>query len=287
MPVSRFIQYKNKSIHYRVYGKGRPVILLHGLPADNRIWNDIAIELQNEFLIITPDLPGSGESEMLDGENISIEDYADVIKAIVDFELSEVLSLGEPARAGTNGDLGEVSLIGHSMGGYITLAFAEKYPELLNGFGLFHSTAYADDAEKKQTRGKAIDFIKANGAYPFLKTSTPNLFADRGHLKEMEDMVEEGKKFNASALIQYYYAMINRPDRTAVIKDFRNPVLFIIGERDSVVPLQASLQQCYLPEISHVHILDTGHMGMIEVRERSLQALKSFLKNLTFRYHFK
>ena len=260
---SKFIQYKNKNLHYRVYGNGKPVMLLHGIPVNSTVWNNLAISLQNNFLVFAPDLPGSGNSEMLDGENIGLEDYVDVIKEIL---LTENIS--------------ECTMIGHSMGGYITLAFGEKYPELLNGFGLFHSSAFADDEEKKQTRRKAIEFIKANGAYAFLRTSTPNLFAGKEHLKEMEDIIEEGKKFSAEALIQYYHAMINRPDRTEVLKTFKNPVLFIIGEKDNVFPLQASLQQCHLSSIAHVHILDTGHMGMIEESHKSIAVIKSFLENI-------
>ena len=255
-------------------GKGRPVVLIHGFAEDGNIWKGLIKYLQNNFLLIVPDLPGSGKSEMLDGENVSIEDYAEVIKTILDKELPKV--------SPTGGDLeGAVaSLIGHSMGGYITLAFAEKYPDLLNGFGLFHSSAFADDDEKKQTRQKAIDFIIAKGSHSFLRTSIPNLFAGKEHLKEMEDLIEEGKNFKPEALIQYYHAMINRPDRTDVLKTFNKPVLFIIGEKDNAVPMQASLLQCHLPAIAHVHLLDTGHMGMIEQSERSSVIVESFLQNI-------
>lgn len=260
---SKFLRYKNKNIHYGVFGQGRPVLLLHGLPADSNLWNDIAGSLQNNFLVITPDIPGSGQSEILEGENISIEDYADVIKAILDEE-----------------NIRLCTIIGHSMGGYITLAFAEKHPELLNGFGLFHSTAFADDEDKKQTRHKAIEFIKANGAYAFLKTSTPNLFVGNQHPEEMKKLIEEGKTFDPNALIQYYHAMINRPDRTSVLKTFIKPVLFIIGEKDNVIPLQASLQQCHLPGVSHIYILETGHMGMIEEKGQSELIIRTYLENI-------
>ena len=271
MQNSRLITYKNKSIHYSVFGKGSAVVLVHGFGEDGNVWNELIKELQKNFLIIVPDLPGSGKSEMLD-RDISIEDHAEVIKTILDKELSKV--------SPTGGDLEGAVMIGHSMGGYITLAFAEKYPELLKAFGLFHSSAFADDEEKKQTRRKAIDFIKANGSYAFLRTSIPNLFAGKQHLKEMEDLIEEGKKFRPEALIQYYHAMINRPDRTEVLKIFKKPVLFIIGEKDNAVPLQASLQQCHFPSVAHVHILDTGHMGMIEESSRSLSAIEFFLQNI-------
>ena len=282
MQNSKFIKYKNKSVHYRVFGKGRPVILVHGFGEDGNVWNELIKDLQNIFLTIVPDIPGSGKSEMLEG-NISIEDYADVINEILNAELSAARLISSQQSSPFPPPLGEIEgavLIGHSMGGYITLAFAEKYPDLLKGFGLFHSSAFADDEEKKQTRRKATDFIKTNGAYAFLRTSIPHLFAEKLHLKEMEHLIEEGKKFSPEALIQYYHAMINRPDRTEILKTFTNPILFIIGEKDSAIPLKASLQQCYLPAISHIHILDTGHMGMIEESSRSLMVIKSFLQNI-------
>ncbi len=274
MQQSLFIQYKTKSIYYRVLGKGKPVVLIHGFAEDGNIWNGLIKYLQHNFLLIVPDLPGSGKSEKLDGDKVSIEDYADVIKEILDEELPKVSPKGVDLKGA-----GAV-LIGHSMGGYITLAFAKKYPELLNGFGLFHSSSFADDEEKKQTRHKAIDFIKQNGCYAFLRTAIPNLFAGNKHLKEMEDIIEEGRKFTPEALIQYYRAMINRPNTTEVLKTFNKPVLFIIGEKDNAIPMQASLQQCHLPAISYIHILDTGHMGMIEESAGSFAILQSFLQNI-------
>ncbi len=261
---SKFIKYKNKNIHYREFGKGKPVILVQGFGEDGNIWNELIEDLKDNFKIIVPDIPGSGKSEMLDGENTSIEDYAEVIKAILKEEKIELCCM-----------------IGHSMGGYITLAFAEKYPELLYGFGLFHSSAFADEEEKKQTRRKAIEFIKTKGTYAFLKTSIPNLFADSKHQNDIEMLIEQGKNLTLEALIQYYHAMINRPDRTHVLKIFTKPVLFIIGQKDNAIPLQASLQQCHLPAISHVHILENvGHMGMIEEQKKCSGLLLSFLQNI-------
>ncbi len=274
MANNRSIQYKNKRIHYRVLGNGMPVVLIHGFGEDGNIWNELIKGLQNNFCFIIPDIPGSGRSELLDGGNVSIEDYAEVIKTIIDNELTKVSPMGEDLE----GDV--ATLIGHSMGGYIALAFAEKYPGVLNGLGLFHSSAFADDEEKKQTRYKAIDFIKANGSYAFLRTSIPNLFADKQYLKEMEILIEEGKKINPEALIQYHQAMINRPDRTGVLKNFEKPVLFIIGEKDNAIPLQTSLQQCHLPAIAHINILETGHMGMIEETKKCTDILLSFLQNI-------
>jgi pimeloyl-ACP methyl ester carboxylesterase len=261
----KLLKYNNGSVFYRETGEGTPVILVHGFGEDGNIWEPIVEALSNHFHLIIPDLPGSGNSEMLAAENYSqpgvdktaneqhpsIEDFAEIIKYIMD-DLS----------------IDECVLIGHSMGGYITLAFAEKYPEKLLAFGLFHSSAFADDQQKIEIRLKAIDFIKSNGAQQYLKTSIPNLFADkfkRQHPEKIEDLIVAGNRFTSAALIQYCFAMINRPDRTGVLQRFQKPVLFIMGEKDSAVPMQTSLQQCYIPEISFVHVLpEAGHMGMLE-----------------------
>ena len=260
---SKFIQYKNKNIHYRVAGKGRPVVLLHGMPLDGTVWDNIAGELRNNYSLIIPDIPGSGRSERLE-DNARIENYAEVVKAILD-----------------NEHTGETCIIGHSLGGYIALAFAEKYPELLSGLGLFHSSAFADNEERIQVRLKAIEFIKTNGAYAFLKALIPNLFADKQH-PYIEKLIEKCKDFDAEALIQYYEAMIARPDRTEVLKTTTRPVLFIIGEKDTAVPMQASLLQCHLPAISYVHILEKdAHMGMIESAKECAAFIISFLKNVS------
>jgi pimeloyl-ACP methyl ester carboxylesterase len=264
-----------KKIWYRTEGDGKPVMLLHGFAEDSRIWNHQLEKLTKKFYVIVPDLPGSGKSAMQEGET-PIEEYAEAIKAIVD---AEIIKKEKDISAKNL-----FTLIGHSMGGYIALAFAEKYPELLNGLGLFHSTAYADNDAKKETRRKGIEFIKTNGAYAFIKTTTPNLFSEKTK-KENPDLVEklidQYKDFSSESLIQYYEAMIQRPDRTSVLKSFQKPVLFITGKHDAAVPLQASLEQCHLPAVSHIHILqNSGHMGMWEEKDQATTSLINFLIQL-------
>jgi pimeloyl-ACP methyl ester carboxylesterase len=263
---NREILYNNRTIFYRETGRGTTVVLLHGFAEDGTIWNHIVEELKQTFHFIIPDIPGSGYSEMLPTGKVptsnlpdppaqiqhpTIEDFAEVMKYILDHE-----------------SINECVLIGHSMGGYIALAFAEKYPERLHALGLFHSSAFADDSAKIEARLKAIEFIKSNGTQAFLKTSIPNLFADKfkqQHPQKIETLISSGNKFTPESLIQYYHAMIQRPDRTQVLKTLLKPILFIIGENDNAIPLQISLQQCHIPGISYVHILaNTGHMGMLE-----------------------
>jgi len=262
------ILFRNKKIFYRVEGKGKPVVLLHGFAEDGNIWNKQIEALKEKYLLIIPDLPGSGGSEMLDGKS-TLEDYAELIKAIAD---EEVFKEKKENR---------FCLIGHSMGGYITLAFAEKYPELLNSFGLFHSSAFADTEEKIAVRKKGIAFITKNGTEAFLKTSIPNLFSEETQKEKPEfitQLFDMARGISPEALIQCYEAMILRPDRTNVLRTFEKPVLFIIGKYDAAVPLQTSLQQCHLPAISSVNILQhSAHMGMWEEKELANDYLKEFL----------
>ncbi len=268
-----FILFRNKKIFYKTEGSGNPVMLLHGFGEDGRIWNHQVEKFKKDFLVIVPDLPGCGQSELLDGD-CSLEDYADVIKMIADNE------------AITSKTYGTFSLIGHSMGGYITLAFAGKYGQLLNSFGLFHSSAFADDADKIATREKGIDFIEKNGVQLYAETTVPNLFSDqtrKDNPKLVKDLVEIAGKLPAETLIQYTRAMIKRPDTTAVLQSFSKPVLFIIGIHDNAIPLDASLKQCHLTQIGSTHFLQkSGHIGMWEEQELSNQYLDSFLNYFVY-----
>jgi len=264
--MKKTIQYKNALITYHVYGKGLPLILIHGFAETNTIWKNQVDYLSDYCSLIIPDLPGSGESELpdLSGKNLSINDLADAINSVAE-----------------NENLGPCIMLGHSMGGYVTLAFAEKYPEKLKAFGFVHSTAFADSEEKKQNRLRGIEMMESNGSYIFLKTTIPGLFADvfkKENPAVVTQLIEEGKQFKKETLQQYYYAMIQRPDRTQVLKNTRLPVLFVIGTEDIAAPLNDVMKQVHLPEIAYIHIIEnTGHMSMLEMPEKLNGILKNFI----------
>ncbi len=256
------ILFNGKKLAYGVAGSGKAVVLVHGFGEDGNIWQQQVPTLQNRFKIVVPHLPGSGTSDLQ--PDMSMEGLAKSVKAVVDAEGIE-----------------ECAMIGHSMGGYITLAFAEIWERSLRGFGLFHSTAFADSEEKKGTRQKGIEFIKQHGAAAFLKTTLPNLYSPA--TKEtapalLEQQLQATGYFAPEALIQYYEAMMARPDRTHVLKHTALPVLFVLGRWDAAVPPEDGWKQCYLPQKSYIHMLDrSGHMGMIEEAEKSNQLLHDYL----------
>lgn len=277
--MQKSFAYLSTTITYQVTGEGQTVVLLHGFGEDSTVWDLQTGFLKNFCHLIVPNLPGSGKSGLLRQKekaksqnipsgtsDILIDDYADCIYALL---------LHENTRS--------CIMLGHSMGGYITLAFAKKYPQMLTGFGLVHSTAFADSDEKKINRQKAIGFIEEYGTYQFLKTTTPNLFAERfkqEHPEKINKLVEDGKSFTREALQQYYRAMMLRPDMTHLLKDNQTPVLFVIGTEDIAAPLKDVMQQVSLPSISYIYVLpDTGHMGMWEAPDTLNQALIAFINH--------
>jgi pimeloyl-ACP methyl ester carboxylesterase len=264
--------YQNTSISYSIEGKGKPVVLLHGFGEDSSVWKYQAEFLKEHCLLIVPDLPGAGKSEQLgvrsresgvanprlqtpNSKLVSIEDYAACIHSLLQHE-----------------NISSCTMLGHSMGGYITLAFAEKYPSFLNGFGLVHSTAYADSEEKKQSREKGIAFMEQYGAYPFLKNTIPNLFSKRfkeSNPEKVAELIEAGKNFSKEALQQYYRAMMLRPDRSLTLTSSPVPVLFVMGTEDMAAPMEDMIKQAALPYISYIYVLqNTGHIGMWEAPEK-------------------
>jgi pimeloyl-ACP methyl ester carboxylesterase len=260
--MNRTAVYKGKNLSYQVTGTGPVVVLIHGFGEDGNIWDTQVSFLQSSFTVIVPHLPGSGSSEIID--NMNMEGLAESVLAILQQE-----------------NISNCSMIGHSMGGYVTLAFAEKYYSLLNSFGLFHSTALADTEEKKINRRKVIATVEKNGPVAFLKDFVPGLYSSsfkKDHSSVIEDHIKKVSYFSNEALIAYSISMLQRPDRTNVLKQNKMPVLFVLGREDNVVRLQDGLKLVSMPDISYIHILEqSGHMGMIEEPKQSVSILNNFL----------
>lgn len=257
--------YKAHTVTYLSAGSGMPLILVHGFAEDANVWQYQIPVLQNYCRVIAVNLPGSGSSAYNPALE-SIEDYAHCLHALLEQECID-----------------RCIMLGHSMGGYITLAFAEKYPELLAAYGFVHSTAYADSEEKKQNRLKGINMMGAYGSAAFIKNTTPNLFSaayKQQFADKVDELIKNGANFSTAALQQYYRAMMNRPDRTALLSNTQRPVLFIAGTDDVAVPLQDALEQMRIPATSYMHILkDVGHMGMWEATEAVNKYVLQFIED--------
>lgn len=258
--------YQGKNIFYTKQGSGEKIlILIHGYPQNGTVFNAQANFLQQYFTVLIPDLPGAGQSEY-NNELTTIEDFADAVHAVVEQE-----------------NVQKCYVFGHSMGGYITLAYAEKYADKLNGFGLIHSHALADDEEKISGRRKAIESVEQYGSEPFVKTMVPGLFTEENQTKlkaEINALVDNFKTITKEAVVRFTEIMIGRPDRTHVLKNAKMPVLFILGEEDQSAKLETVLPQTYLADETYIKILsEVAHMGMLEDSNSINETIQDFVHN--------
>lgn len=247
------------NVFYTDEGKGFPVVLLHGFCETHEVWNRFSKSLSTDFRVISVDLPGFGSSKILP-EGFSIADAASQVIALLN-ELKISKSI----------------VIGHSLGGYVTLAMVKQKTELFAGFGLFHSTAYADSEERKASRNKVIEFVYKNGVAAFIETFIPPLFHDKSN-PDIPFAVKMALKTPQETLIGYAKAMRDRPDLTSVIRDFKNPILFIAGEKDTVIPTDAVEKQAKMaakPQLSIVK--NAAHMGMFEKEAETVNLTREFL----------
>lgn len=256
------MQKTHNHIAYEDTGKGPVVVLLHGFAEDSTVWRHQIAHLSAHYRVIAPDWPGSGLSPL--GAAPSMEHFADLLHALLSHE-----------------SIDRCCVIGHSMGGYAALAFAESYAGQLTGLGLFHSTAFPDTPEKIQLRRRSQEFMRENGAPPFIRQSTPNLFGAKfkeAHPDEVDALLQRSSVFTADALVGYYEAMIHRPDRTHILSGNHVPVLLIGGVLDNAVPLPDTLKQASLAPMTFLHLLeDTAHMGMWEAPIASEKILTDYL----------
>jgi pimeloyl-ACP methyl ester carboxylesterase len=236
-------------LSYRKEGQGPALVLIHGFPENGGLWKQVWPALSAQFTVIVPDLPGTGESAL--GVETSMESLAGAVSDILSKESIE-----------------QSVVVGHSMGGYVALAFAEKFPGKVKGLSLVHSIASADNEEKKETRRKSIALIRKGGKEAFIKQMIANLFAPTfktTHPSVIEEQVKRGMELEADSMVAFYEAMIARTDRTNVLKNASFPVQFIIGEEDTLIPSNTALTQSSLANRNFVELYkDTGHMSMIE-----------------------
>jgi pimeloyl-ACP methyl ester carboxylesterase len=263
----RYLEFEGRKLAYLAEGKGPVVVLLHGFCEDSSLWQDFKTDLlDDQHRVISIDLPGFGASDP--PANNTIDDYAEAVNQVL-----EAL------------DIGQAILIGHSMGGYTALAFAERRPEKVLGLGLFHSHPFADSEEKKQHRLRQIQFIREQGHVLFVKQLMPGLFSESYSSHDsflIKRLIHAASAYPSAGIIAALEAMMARPDRSAVLKAAAYPVLFILGDEDKLIPEDQGWAQTTLPRMASVHLLTkTGHMGMFEARKRSQTIVREFVHYCT------
>jgi pimeloyl-ACP methyl ester carboxylesterase len=244
--VRKSLILQGETLTYQEQGEGEPLILLHGFCGSSHYWDKVIPELSKSVRVIAPDLPGHGESSDRFGIE-SIEGMADILEALV-----------------TQLEMDKVTMVGHSLGGYITLAYAEKYSHRLKGFSLVHSTAYPDTEEAKKGRSANIVKVKNEGIKPLIDGLIPKLYSPANLEADYVSMAKEiGYVTSPQGAMDTLAAMRNRPDRNDVLKITTLPVLLIAGEQDQIIPADKTFSVSK-ENIQPVLIKQCGHMSMHE-----------------------
>ena len=257
------IQFKGKKINYTIQGEGEPLCLVHGYLESLKIWDDFAQSLADDYMVIRLDLPGHGESEVVQ-ETHEMELLAEALKAVLD-----------------ENQISSCTIIGHSMGGYVTLAFADQYPEMVDRFSLFHSHPFPDSDQVRQNRKNAIGDIKNGKKNEICHSHVPKTFAD-DNLQAFSVQVEKAKNVALQSpdegIIANLKGMMKRPDRSLMVKNTHRPFLLIAGKKDNFIDYQTVIPKIEIPEKGELVALEySGHMGFIEEKERSLNVIRNFM----------
>ena len=255
--------FKKGKVTFSDTGKGRVVVLLHGFLGSHQIWEQTTTQLSKSYRVIAIDLPGHGNTDCF-GYVHTMDLIAKCVKAVMD-------SLR----------LKKYVIIGHSMGGYVGLAYADLFPDNLKGLCLFHSSAYADSEEKKRDRTRSIKIVKANHKI-YTTEVIKNLFATKNskYLKtEIAFAQKIASKVSKRSIVAALEGMKDRPNRDLVLGMVHYPVMMVIGELDNVLPKDQLLEQSQLIKNKHLLYLEhDGHMGFLESPRVTLKALKKFIR---------
>lgn len=254
--------HKNTKISYSDSGSGNPIILLHGYLENSSMWGFCIPEMEKNNRVIAIDLLGHGKSECL-GYIHTMEDQADIV-----FGVLQHLKIKK------------ATLIGHSMGGYVALAFAELYPENLKSLVLMNSTSYEDSPERKKNRERSIKMVKKDYV-TFVRLSIANLFSEKNReilVNEIENVKLEALKTPLQGIIAAQEGMRIRKNRELVLRFLKIPVLMILSKKDPVLNYDENLKQIENTNIELV-TLNAGHMSHIENREELLVVLLDFKMN--------
>jgi pimeloyl-ACP methyl ester carboxylesterase len=261
---SKTLEIGNTKMSIYDVGEGQPIVLVHGFAGSKQYWEKVITPLLETNRVIAIDLPGHGESNM-GAVRYSIEDMAGLIKDLLD-------QLG----------LNKVTMFGHSLGGYITLAFAELYPQYLNGYSLVHSTANPDSEEAKAARETNAKKVSEEGSEAFVDGLSKKLFSAANTEVNAEDIksaVEIGVSTSIKGVVSALLAMRDRPDRNYVLEQSELPVLLIAGEDDQIIPADKTFSVSK-SNIKQTIIKGAGHMSMYEQPSALIEAMQQFLQKI-------
>jgi pimeloyl-ACP methyl ester carboxylesterase len=259
--MGEHILFQGKQINYKISGSGNTIVLLHGFIEDLQIWSEFVNLLSPNFRVISIDLPGHGQSEVISDVH-SMQLMADSVIAVLKSEMID-----------------KAVFVGHSMGGYVALAVAKQYPEFVNGLVLFHSQAAEDSEAAKINRDRTVRIVEQNKG-GFILQFIPDLFDPANvdqHRERIQTLIQDASRLKPEGIIAAIKGMRERESRIDVLAEANFPVLFISGKKDTRIPISLVMEQAAIPEHSEILVLDhVGHMGYIEAPDVTFRVLWDF-----------
>lgn len=243
---------------YKKIGQGKTLVLLHGFLESSEVWNELVKALKNDFSFIIPDLLGHGKTPSI-AKIHSMEMMAEAVFSVLEDE-----------------KINEAIFIGHSMGGYVSLAFAEKYPQKVAGLVLMNSTPLPDSDEKKINRERAANAVDNDKNF-FIRNAVTHLFSEKNQkllIGEVEEIIEIAMKTPSEGIKAASLGMKDRPDRTHILRSAPTKLL-IIGKDDGLIPAKELTDLATKNNIPFA-LLEGGHMSYIENKSETIEILKKF-----------
>lgn len=254
--------FKNTPIYNTFYGEHKKaVVLLHGFLESSKVWGDYIPILKKRYRLIVPDLFGHGNTPK-HGKVHSMEEMADAVNHILDVA-----------------NIKSAAFIGHSMGGYVSLAFLERYPDRIDRLLLLNSSPFADSAERLRERDQVIKIVQQHKSV-MIKTGVRRLFSESNrllYLNKIEELIQEALKMEVESIIASTRGMKKRKDRTAILKKYKGRKWIFAGEEDALIPCDA-LEKVARETGTQFFKFRGGHMSYIENRDLVLAGIKEFLK---------
>ncbi len=246
------------NIAFTRQGKGTPLVLLHGYPLDRSIWNELVPLLAPEFDLIIPDLRGFGESDVMEADN-SIIDYAtDIADLLTHLKISKAY------------------IAGHSMGGYVALAFAREYEPRVAGLAMISSQMLADPPDRKEARYTTAKQVMEQGVGTVVDAMAPKLSAEARIQEFARGLIGRQSPLGISSAL---HAMAERPNSSDLFAAFPFPVVIVHGDADALIPVERGREmKAALPAAHYVEVPGAGHLPMMENPEAVAEALRFFHK---------
>ncbi|MGQ9621614.1 MAG: alpha/beta fold hydrolase [Bacteroidales bacterium] len=266
MILKKYFHFSGKKVFYTDQGNGTPIMLIHGYLETSEIWESFAAKLAGTYRVLAIDLPGHGQSDIYNSTH-SMEFMASVAEGLMN-----------------NTGVDRAFVVGHSMGGYVTLAFLEMVPHKLSGYCLFHSHPFADSTEVLKRRENEINMVEAGKKFMLYPDTVRRMYADSNfekHHKEFERSKRIASEISSEGITAVLRGMMTRPSRVHVMEEGKVPCLWILGEKDNYIQCEQMKSRVKLPPNAELVILnDSGHIGFIEEEEKSLIVLNNFLSKI-------